>query len=648
MDTCRLHARATAVILLVTATMLASGCGDSQQTVERLQQELARARDQNTALEAANKTLSTRLEATTRAARLAGRELASSRDTTAASRRRVDALVATLREVNAENEGLRNELMQMAQHSAQASGAAGASAHELERLVRENERLSRQLAALNGWLGQQNAENQTQNNLMAQLREQEAQRVEAAKVLQAELSTTRNKLAEAVTAAQTSQASNTQLEEIVDSLNAQLDSEREKGQAERARIEADNAQLLHSLVVTQEELRTTRESSDALKQRLVEAREQSVLANEAAERFRNAKNYLVEQVEHQSNELATLTGTLKSSGDERVAEIERLTRERDMLRRDSDTRAQEANEMLEQLKALEARRVSAFDSSRSLASERDTLRERVDSLRRAKDYLDGKLSAVSDELSRLRDESIQRNSRTREALRLAVAETRLLTDNNRALEQQVAALTANNETLRSDTESKSNALAIATGRIDALTGRASLLENTLNKISDDAVRATALKTDLEQAWTDLERARKRATALEGRATLLEHTLDHLVSKRSEQQEEANKALAQAKKEAAQANQRANALTERANMLERTLAFTAEQVNEAEAAARVAAQADADGKVAQCTDELHSLQKQSKDLQWANETLLREAQRLEQEIEQLKSSEGSCELRRTAL
>ena len=84
------------------------------------------------------------------------------------------------------------------------------------------------------------------------------------------------------------------------------------------------------------------------------------------------------------------------------------------------------------------------------------------------------------------------------------------------------------------------------------------------------------------------------------------------------------------------------------MLEQTLAFTVEQAAHAESEAQATTKAEVEKETVRCNADLKRLQTHNRDLEWANETLLKEAERLEQRLEEMKSTDSSCELRRTTL
>lgn len=128
---------------------------------DRNADDLTRTRDRLASLEAANEALEARLEAALKAATVAGEELAHARLDTQANHRRVATLQARLRALSSEGEQLRGQLSGSSSQSAWAQGAAATASREVMELRQTNEALSRQLAAVNGLLGQQRAQGST-------------------------------------------------------------------------------------------------------------------------------------------------------------------------------------------------------------------------------------------------------------------------------------------------------------------------------------------------------------------------------------------------------------------------------------------------------------------------------------------------------
>jgi chromosome segregation ATPase len=602
--------------LLLLAAVLLSACGGGADS------EL---RERAAALEAANQALEARLEAAITAATAAGNALAQSREDAEAQRRRVGGLQARLRALNAERDHLAAGVAGSSSRSLHAQGAAAASARGLAGLRQRNDMLSRQLAALNGMLAQRSAENQTQGNLLRRLQEEARDDEMLTKSLRDELQERDVELVQLRTALATGDTASAQLEEIIESLSAQLDSARAAASAEQSRLRSE---LEHS----RERARALQEANAGLTQRNA-ALKRSV-EDEATQRFRNAKDYLVDQVEQLDQSRASLLGQVKearqagdeavsrtaSSGESRVSELQsELTAMQTLL----EEREQTIDEATEMLTLVKGKRSELFTRARELDRQMAVLDEKILRAHSARDYLEDKLAEVTDALRQQRETSAMEEKRLQAALQLALQESAAQARRATEAETTLSALRDRGER---------DELARQITRANALADRARLLENTLDTISADALRNADAAQELEKLRPRLKQAETRANALEGRSALLEQTLDHVFKTRDDA-----RAALEAELDGERANQAALereivALRERSGMLERTAAYSAGELTRVRAASEA---------LSSCRTTLAQRDGRLRDISWANEVLTRDNAALEARVDALEISLQDC-------
>lgn len=415
----------TRCALLLTLAATLAGCSDAETA--SLRDRLAAASAEAESLRAGREVLEQRLAATRKAAGVAGehvrrleqRQVATA--TSAAQWRDAHRAVATRLAVR------ERELLAIRAGTARMQGELAASARGLRAVETRNAALARQVAALNGWLGQHSAQGLSQGNALKRSEEEAEQRTQVAEELAERMAGIRSQLDQANSAVTELQASNRELDGMARSLNDEMLRTRQASDNRLATLVRGRDSLLAESEDAQVRAAELAATNEQLKVRMAELRADLVAANDQADRYRRAREYLDDKLAEQNAEMAGLRQVqteLRAGRDEVVSAL--------------DVRRQE---LLSTLTASE--RATAKAGARVAELERDVqrLRARVASterreaasasnaedFRRARDYLDGKLSVRSAEMESERKEHQAEVVRLKESLRLALEEVRLLT-----------------------------------------------------------------------------------------------------------------------------------------------------------------------------------------------------------------------------
>lgn len=432
---------AVAVVLCLALV----GCTDDkpQQQIDSLRSSLAAVNAEVASLRASRHVLQNRLAAAQIAARTAGDQLTGLNSQVAGLSAQNSALLtrnAALAGANAQGaQRLRAAEAAIDHVSGQLAAInQSASASEIK-----NANLSSQLAAVSSLLGQRDALGQSQGNALKTLEGDLRKRSQSMVGLSEELVTQQQSLQQAESKADQLRAQNEQIAAQLTALQTNSDTARARSAERVSQLERERGELDATIA----SLRANDEKESVGAQQLLDANEQIKMrmetlrheladANDQALRYQVAKDYLIDKVQAQSAEIEELKKSGNYARGQHKASMDTLLKQQEALRTAANTRDEVLNNTIARAEALQAAGDGFRDQLERLRGEYAASEQRARGAKQAKDYLDGKLSAIAKELEEARREHRTALLKNEHALRLSLEESRVLQQRERALSVQ--------------------------------------------------------------------------------------------------------------------------------------------------------------------------------------------------------------------
>ncbi|MFT5448053.1 MAG: hypothetical protein ACI9DC_003232 [Gammaproteobacteria bacterium] len=515
----RRNLSATAVVLCLAL----AGCSDDkpQEQIDSLRSSLAAVSAEVASLRASRHVLQNRLAAAQIAARTAGGQLAGMNS-------RVSGLSARNRALAIANAQGAQRLRAAEAAVDHVSGQLAAINQSVIASEFNNANLSRQLAAASSLLGQRDALGQSQENTLKTLAGDLRERSESMVDLSEELVTRQQSLQQAESKADQLRAQNEQIAAQLAALQSKSDTVRTRSaqrisQLERERGELD-ATISGMRTDSQEETVSAQQllaTNKQIKVRMETLRHELADANNQALRYQVAKDYLIDKVQAQDAEVDALKKAGNDARGQHTATMTTLLTQQDKLRASALTRGEVLNNTIARAKALQAEGDGFQDQLERLRGEYATSEQRARGAKQAKDYLDGKLSAIAKELEEARSEHRTALLKNDHALRLSLEESRVLQQRERGLSvqfQQTQEISKQKDAelrvLRDETDAKIK-LARAAGLVDGKAEGRAEQEAELRALRD--IVETKIERARDAAFVDGKTEGRDAGLNEGRA-----------------------------------------------------------------------------------------------------------------------------------
>jgi len=603
-----------AAALLFCLALVGCADDDSQAQIDSLRDALATVNAETTSLRASRRVLQTRLAATQIAARTAGNQ--------------IQALHTQLGQLAAREAALSHANAQGAQRlrSAEAAiahfnGQLAAASRALAASEATNTTLSRQLAAVSGWLGQRDALGQSQNNTLKNLEGDVQRQAGSLATLDAQLARQKTSLHSATAEANQLRTSNAQLDTDLKALQERFKASAARSaqrvgdlQRQRGELFTQTSSAHRQALKLQASAQRLSENNEQLKARMESLRNELVSANDNALRYEVAKDYLVDKVQSQEKQVDALKGVVSEARSQHKATIATMIEQQRELEAAAKNSAEALRRALARNEALQAEGARMGAQLTQSQLDRAASEQRARGAKQAKDYLDGKLSATMEELKATRAEQRMALLKVEHALQLSLEESRILQQRDRELRKQLQLV---RKTAGEKAGKLRAQLAASAQNMDGLKARIGMFESTLAHLRKQLqlVRKTA-GAKADELRAQLAASAQSMDGLKVRIGMFESTLAHLRKRNT--------------KQAAQTH----ALRDE---------FAA-KISASQAQVKAAVEA----KATACAAARKAHTTAVRDLKWRNESLRQRNGVLEDRVRVLEIAQSACKLHKTAL